>query len=120
MKITNKVLVDLDGNPIKSGDLELTVANVLVNCALLPAASGQGYAAKEVASRYEAAIALTKLEDDFWASKSGQKMIRDGVDRCFPEFVARVPGGMLKEVGLKRHYKLPEPIKMLRAKAATK
>ena len=47
-------------------------------------------------------------------------MIRDGVDRCFPEFVARVPGGMLKEVGLKRHYKLPEPIKMLRAKAATK
>ena len=74
----------------------------------------------ETMSPDEAAIALTKLEDDFWASKSGQKMIRDGVDRCFPEFVARVPGGMLKEVGLKRHYKLPEPIKMLRAKAATK
>jgi hypothetical protein len=62
----------------------------------------------------EAGIALTKLEDDFWASKTGQKLLRDRVERCFPEFIARAPGGMLGEVGLKRHYKTPEPVKMLR------
>jgi hypothetical protein len=29
--------------------------------------------------------------------------------------IARVPAGMLNELGLKRHYKTPEPIKSLRA-----
>lgn len=59
----------------------------------------------------EAGIALSKVEEEFWASKSGQKLIRDRVDRNFPEFIARVPGGMLSEVGLKRHYKTPEAIR---------
>jgi hypothetical protein len=62
----------------------------------------------------EAAIALTKIEDDFWASKPGQKLIRDRVERSFPEFIARVPAGMLGDLGLKRHYKLPEALKVLR------
>jgi hypothetical protein len=62
----------------------------------------------------EAGIALSKLEEDFWASKTGQKLIRDRVERNFPEFIARVSGGLLTEVGLKRHYKTPEPIKELR------
>ena len=62
----------------------------------------------------EAAIALTKIEDDFWASKTGQKLIRDRVERSFPEFIARVPAGLLGDLGLKRHYKLPEPVKVLR------
>ena len=62
----------------------------------------------------EAAIALTKIEDEFWASKTGQKLIRDRVARSFPEFIARVPAGLLGDVGLKRHYKLPEPVKVLR------
>ncbi len=62
----------------------------------------------------EAGIALSKLQDDFWASKTGQKLLRDRVERCFPEFISRVPAGMLNEVGLKRHYKLPEPVKILR------
>src|SRR5205085_7557630 len=39
----------------------------------------------------EACIMLNKVQDDFWASKAGQKLIRDRVDRSFPEFVARVP-----------------------------
>src|SRR6266404_6846522 len=56
----------------------------------------------------EAGIALSKLEPDFWASKTGQKLIRDRVERGFPEFIARVPGGLLNEVGSKRHYKIPE------------
>ena len=62
----------------------------------------------------EGGVALTKIEDDFWASKMGQKLIRDRVERCFSEFIARAPAGMLSELGLKRHYKTPEPVKMLR------
>ena len=62
----------------------------------------------------EAGIALSKLEEEFWASKTGQKLLRDRVERSFPEFIARVPGGSLTESGLKRHYKTPEPVKLLR------
>jgi hypothetical protein len=69
---------------------------------------------RENMSPDEAGIALSKTQEDFWASKSGQKMIRDRVERSFPEFIARVPAGMLNEVGLKRHYKTPEPIKVMR------
>jgi hypothetical protein len=71
-------------------------------------------AKRENMSPEEAGIALSKLEEDFWGSKTGQKLLKDRVDRVFPEFIARVPGGMLGEVGLKRHYKIPEPIKLLR------
>jgi hypothetical protein len=58
-------------------------------------------------------IALSKLEEGFWASKTGQKLLRNRVERSFPEFIARVAGGLLTEVGLKRHYKTPEPVKLL-------
>ena len=75
-------------------------------------------AKRENMSPEEAGIALSKVEEDFWASKSGQKMLRDRVERSFPEFIARVPGGMLGESGLKRHYKMPEPIKLLRGRKA--
>lgn len=71
-------------------------------------------AKRENLTNDEAAMALTKVADDFWASKTGQKLIRDRVDRSFPEFIARVPAGLLNEVGLKRHYKLPETVKVLR------
>jgi hypothetical protein len=72
-------------------------------------------AKRENLSAEEAGIALSKVEEDFWSSKTGQKLIRDRVERSFPEFIARVSGGLLTEVGLKRHYKTPEPIKPLRA-----
>ena len=72
-------------------------------------------AKRENMSPEEAGIALSKLEEEFWASKTGQKLIRDRVERSFPEFIARVPGGMLSELGLKRHYKTPEPVKLLRS-----
>jgi hypothetical protein len=71
-------------------------------------------AKRENLSPEEGGIALSKIEEEFWASKSGQKLIRDRVERSFPEFIARVPAGLLNEVGLKRHYKTPEPIKPLR------
>jgi hypothetical protein len=70
---------------------------------------------RENLSPEEAGMALTKAETEFWASKTGQKLLRDRVERSFPEFIARVPAGMLNELGLKRHYKTPEPIKSLRA-----
>ena len=71
-------------------------------------------AKRENMSPEEAGIALSKLGEEFWASKAGQKLMRDRVERSFPEFIARVPGGLLNEVGLKRHYKTAEPVKLLR------
>jgi len=73
-------------------------------------------AKRENMTPQEAGIALEKLQEDFWASKTGQKLLRDRVERSFPEFISRAPAGMLSEVGLKRHYKTPEPIKVLRRK----
>jgi len=67
-------------------------------------------------SSEEAGIALSKVEEDYWASKSGQKALRDRVERIFPEFISRVPAGALAEVGLKRHYKTPEALKVLRVR----
>lgn len=62
----------------------------------------------------EAARALAKIEEEFWATKAGQKALKQGTDRTFAEFIAIVPAAMLTESGLKRHYKEPEPLKTLR------
>lgn len=62
----------------------------------------------------EAGIALAKVEEEYWGSKQGQKALRDRVERSFPEFISRVPAGLLNAGGLRRHYKTPEPIKILR------
>lgn len=71
-------------------------------------------AKRENLTAEEAAIALTKAEENFWETKAGQKLQQDRVERCFPEFIARAPAGVLGEMGLKRHYKTPEPVKILR------
>lgn len=71
-------------------------------------------AKRENLTNDEAAMALTKLQDDFWASKAGLKLQKDRVEKSFAEFIARVPAGLLNETGLKRHYKLPETRKILR------
>jgi hypothetical protein len=63
----------------------------------------------------EAGVALAKVEEEFWGSKQGQKALRDRVERSFPEFISRVPAGLLNVGGLRRHYKTPEPIKILRS-----
>lgn len=73
-------------------------------------------AKRENLSPEEAGMALTKVAEEFWGSKTGQKLLRDRVERSFPEFIARVPAGVLSEAGLKRHYKTPEPLKVLRGK----
>jgi len=74
-------------------------------------------AKRENMTNEEAAIAVTKIEDEFWASKTGQKLLKDRVERSFAEFISRVPAGLLGDVGLKRHYKLPEALKVLRPPA---
>jgi hypothetical protein len=71
-------------------------------------------AKRENLSVEEAGIALSKIAEDFWGSKTGQKLLRDRIERTFPEFIARVPAGMLGDAGLKRHYRLPEAVKVLR------
>jgi len=75
---------------------------------------------RENLSAEEAAIALGKAEEDFWGSKAGQKFLRDRVERNFPEFISRAPAGLLGEAGVKRHYPVPEPIKVLRILKAQK
>lgn len=69
---------------------------------------------RENLSPDEAGIALSRIQEDFWGSKTGQKLLRDRVERNFVEFIGRVPAGMLSEAGLKRHYKIPEALKVLR------
>lgn len=68
----------------------------------------------------DAAIALTKAQENFWESKAGQQHLRKRVERTFPEFIAKVPSKALVEVGLKRHYKDPEPVKQIKLLAARK
>lgn len=72
------------------------------------------FAKRENLNGEEAAVTLAKIEDEFWASKQGQKLLRDRVERTFPEFVTRVPAKMLSEGGLKRHYKEPEAVKIFK------
>jgi hypothetical protein len=104
--------------PETSGEPEVTLKFVALPVAL-PGDPEMiwALAKRENLTNDEAAMALTKLQDDFWASKAGQKLLKDRVERSFPEFVARVPAGLLNEVGLKRHYKLPEALKVLRPPA---
>ncbi len=58
--------------------------------------------------------ALGKIEEEFWATKKGQQLQREGVEKSFAEFITNVPAAALTESGLKRHYKAPEALKTLR------
>ena len=71
-------------------------------------------ARRENQSPEEAAMALDRVQQEFWESKTGQKLLRERVDRSFPEFMLRAPSKLLSESGVKRHYKEPEPVKQLK------
>ena len=62
----------------------------------------------------EAARALANIEEEFWATKKGQQLQREGVEKSFAEFITNVPAAPLTESGLKRHYKEPQALKTLR------
>ncbi len=68
----------------------------------------------------DASVTLAKVQDSFWESKAGQQHLRKRTERTFPEFITKVPGKMLTESGLKRHYKDPEPIKEIKVMKARK
>ncbi len=67
----------------------------------------------------EAARALGSIEEEFWATKKGQQLQREGVEKSFAEFITHVPASALAESGMKRHYKEPEALKTLRMLART-
>ena len=77
-------------------------------------------AKREDLSNDDAGRALTALQADYWESKSGQRALKKGAERSFPEFIDRVPAGILREAGLKRHYKAPEAIKVIRLEPVDK
>lgn len=62
----------------------------------------------------DASVALAKVQDSFWESKAGQQHLQKRTERTFPEFIAKVPGKVLTEAGLKRHYKEPEPVRQIK------
>lgn len=62
----------------------------------------------------EAMRSLVKIEEEFWATKKGQQLQRDRVEKTFAEFITHIPAAALTESGLKRHYKEPEALKTLR------
>lgn len=61
----------------------------------------------------EAERALAGIEEEFWETKAGLKLQKEGVEKSFAEFIAHVPAAALVDHGLKRHYKEPEPRKTL-------
>ncbi len=71
-------------------------------------------AKKENLSPDEAGMALANAQAEYWETKGGQNALRKGAQRNFPDFVSRVPAKLLGEVGLKRHYKDPETVKVIR------
>lgn len=62
----------------------------------------------------EAMRSLAAIEEEFWAGKNGQKLLKDRTERTFAEFIANVPAAMLGDSGMKRHYKEPEQRRTLR------
>ncbi len=61
----------------------------------------------------EAVRALFNIQAEFWATKKGQILQRDGVDQSFSEFISNVPAAALAESGIKRYHKDPETLKVL-------
>jgi len=62
----------------------------------------------------EAARALSTIQEEFWATEKGLKLIKARVEKSFAEFIANVPAATLAESGLKRYHKDPDSLKILR------
>lgn len=91
MKIINKQLVDLTGASIKSGDLDLTVAQVLTAAALAPSADPSvPRKPADVAARYALAITLhqLKVDDEFELAVALAVPLRDDMLRIYQTIVA--------------------------------
>lgn len=62
----------------------------------------------------EAARSLASIEEEFWATKAGQKLLKEVGERTFADFIGFVPASALAESGLKRHHKHSAPKTTLR------
>lgn len=67
----------------------------------------------------EAARALEAIEEEFWATKAGRKLIKEVGERTFADFISAVPAAALADSNMKRLFKAPEPVKTLRLLPAT-
>ncbi len=76
-------------------------------------------ARREDFSADEAARALAAIEEEFWATKAGQKILKEIGGRTFADFIASVPAAALGDSNIKRLYKAPETLKTLRLLHAT-
>ena len=61
----------------------------------------------------EAVRAMANIQEEFWATKKGQQLQREGVEKSFAEFLINVPATPLAESGIKRYHKDPETLKKL-------
>ncbi|MEI8234412.1 MAG: hypothetical protein WCH57_06960 [Verrucomicrobiota bacterium] len=61
----------------------------------------------------EAVRALANIQEEFWATKKGQMLQRDGVEKSFAEFLTNIPAAALSESGIKRYHKDPETLKTM-------
>jgi hypothetical protein len=100
MKIVNANIVDLDGKVIKAGteglgnSLDLTVAVVLVNCALAPVPQTQQGAAParkqtDIAWRYDLALAVhkAKIGDEIELTPEQVVALKDDLLRLYTPIV---------------------------------
>jgi hypothetical protein len=90
LKIVNTALVDMTGNVIKAGDVDMTVAIVLVNCALSATPDGKTRSKTEVASRYDLALRLNvlKLGDSIDIPVEMVARLTDDVLRVYTTIIA--------------------------------
>lgn len=67
----------------------------------------------------EAARALTNIEAEFWETRKGLQLQKKHVEKCFANFIEHVASSALKDSALKRHYKVPEVLKVSGGTART-
>ena len=68
---------------------------------------------------HEAVRSLAAIEEEFWATKTGKKLLKQVGERTFADFISAVPAAMLGDSHMKRLYKAPETLSMVRLLKAT-
>jgi hypothetical protein len=111
--VTSRVKVQAEGVDTSEGDPKLRFVPFPISLPEDPELVWV-LARREDLAPEEATRVLASIQEKFWATKNGQKLLRGRLERSFAEFVAHVPASTLFESGLKRHYKQPESLKTLR------
>ncbi len=90
MQLKNTKLVDFDGVVLKDGNIELTVAKILVNCCMMPAPQNEQYTEAQVVSRYDLGIQFNKLAVDQIIDITVEQaaMLKTDVLRGYPPILA--------------------------------